>query len=191
MPTAGNVDDTSGDAHTQRCAPGRDQVPHSTSTRGIDSLISDARVTAETQQVQFSNKVASTHRSLSDDRRRWPRQCLEAQQLHLIDKSCERSVGDVETGADHSKVPEDCRDTAGAVRAVMSHEDRVVDMPVAVRDHVPMVQTVQNTVEVSQVHRAASPAGEGTSSTADSRGNRGRACRHTDRSPRSKGTENS
>ena len=35
----------------------------------------------------------------------------------------------------------------------MSHGDRVVDMPVAVRGHVPMVQTAQNTVEVSQVHQ--------------------------------------
>ena len=34
----------------------RDQVPHSRSARGIDSLISDARVTAETQQVQFSQQ---------------------------------------------------------------------------------------------------------------------------------------
>ena len=64
-PKAGNVDDTSGDAHTQRCVPGRDQVPHSRGARGIDSHISDARVAAETQLAQFSNKVASwTHRSL-------------------------------------------------------------------------------------------------------------------------------
>ena len=64
-PNAGNVDDTSGDAHTQRCVPGRDQVPHCRGARGIDSHISDARVAAETQLAQFSNKVASwTHRSL-------------------------------------------------------------------------------------------------------------------------------
>ena len=34
----------------------------------------------------------------------------------------------------------------------MSHGDGVVNMSVAVRDHVLMVQTAQNTVEVSQVH---------------------------------------
>ena len=28
----------------------------------------------------------------------------------------------------------------------------MIDMPVAVRDRVPMVQTAQNTVEVSEVH---------------------------------------
>ena len=50
------------------------------------------------------------------------RQCLEAEQLQFI-----------------------------AVHAVMSHGDRVVGKPVAVRDHVHMVQTAQNTVEVSQV----------------------------------------
>ena len=42
IPAAGNVDDTSGDAHTQRCVPGRDQVPHSRGARVIDSHISDA-----------------------------------------------------------------------------------------------------------------------------------------------------
>ena len=30
--------------------------------------------------------------------------------------------------------------------------DGVVNLPVAVRDHVPMVQTAQNTVEVPQAH---------------------------------------
>ena len=49
------------------------------------------------------------------------------------------------TGADHSKDPEDCRDTAVSVHAVMSHG-------VVVRDHVTIIQTAENTVEVSQVH---------------------------------------
>ena len=77
VPTAGNVDDTKLEVtgvqdddeatHAPRCALGRDrdQVPHSRSAQGIDSLISDARVTAETQLVAFPNKIASwTHRSL-------------------------------------------------------------------------------------------------------------------------------
>ena len=47
--------------------------------------------------MQFQNKIASlAHWSLWDDRRRWPRQCWEAQQLQFIDKSCERSVGDIQ-----------------------------------------------------------------------------------------------
>ena len=38
---------------------------------GVDSLIFDARVVAETQQVQLSNEVANS--TLRNDRRRWPR----------------------------------------------------------------------------------------------------------------------
>ena len=70
----------------------------------------------------------------------------------------------------HSEEPEDCRDIAGGVHAAMPHSrclrfaradlwelqhtdvDRVVDLPVAARDRVSMVQTVQNAVEVQQAH---------------------------------------
>ena len=41
----------------------RDQVRHSRSAREVDSLIFDARVTAETQQAQLANKVASQGRT--------------------------------------------------------------------------------------------------------------------------------
>ena len=40
------------------------------------------------------------------------------------------------------------------------HTKTVVDMPVAVRDHVPMVQTAQNTPEVSLVHHIGGIADE-------------------------------
>ena len=72
-----NFDDTSGDAHKQRCVPGRDQVLHS--VRGVDSLFFDARVTAETQQVQFSNKLTSWTRLLGS-----PAATVHRQELRAI-----------------------------------------------------------------------------------------------------------
>ena len=71
--------------------------------------------------------------------------------------------------AAHPEEPEDFRDTTGAavgharcdtrqalglpqVQHTGSVVDRVVNLPVAVRDHVCMVQTAQYTVEVPQGH---------------------------------------
>ena len=43
---------------------------------------------------------------------------LGSQQSQFIDKSCERSVGDTETGADHSKDPEDQKVTSSRIETV-------------------------------------------------------------------------
>ena len=96
--------------------------------RGVDSLIFDARVTAETQQAQLSNEVASS--TMRNDRRRWT----------------QTQLGSPAVVAHRQDNRNPCPDA----EADPSSSDRATNDPLVTQRQVPTSQKIPKTVEIPQ-----------------------------------------
>ena len=115
---------TTGRCTHDRCAPGRERDQEQKRPRNRQShLRRTCKQNTASSRTRLRPVVVRRQAPMA-------RQCWEAQQLLLVHRdhrdprpdaaadpssqSCERSVGDTETVADHAEDPEDCRDATGA-----------------------------------------------------------------------------
>ena len=127
------------------------------------------------QQQATSTKRAGDEDAGVRSRRRCPRRSLKVHQLQLIDKAiripvqAQRQLPTIRKITKTVEIPQaqfvlkchtEVLEIRSSRRPWSSHRsskqknfvDRVVDLPVVARDHVPMVQTAQNTVVAAQAN---------------------------------------